>query len=351
MVERSGGGTLDLRLVHPAGAGASIASVRTVLLLAACAAVAAILAGTASGRHHVSLCGTGASGTAVHHVVWIWMENHSYSQIVGPPGSSAYASSPYVNGALVPTCGLATNYHNVTHPSLPNYLAATSGSTWGLTNDCSPSSCPQSAVSIFEQVKSSRHSWRGYDESMPPTCDRSSTSLYAARHNPAVYYTRIASSCSTWDLPMGTATSGTFEHAIVGGYLPPFSFVTPNLCDDTHNCSISTGDNWLKTWVPLLTSGPNYRSGDTVVFITWDEGSGGSDGESCTSNTSDQSCHVATLVLSPSTAPGRKSSTFFNHYSLLKTTEQLLGLPYLGHAADSSTASMVSAFGLVASAR
>ena len=325
--------------------------VRSSVLVALALAVAAIAAMPASGRRHVSLCGTGLAGVTVRHVVWIWMENHSYSQIVGSPGSSAYASSPYVNGTLVPSCGLATSYRSVTHPSLPNYLAATSGSTHGVTSDCSPSSCPQSATSLFDQVKSSGRSWRGYDESMSSNCSKSSTSLYAARHNPAVYYTRMASTCAVSDVPMGTVTSGALEHAIVAGTLSPFTFVTPNLCNDTHNCSISTGDGWLKTWVPLITSGPNYRLGDTVVFITWDEGSGGSDGESCATNTSDQSCHVATLVLSPSIAPGKKSSTLFNHYSLLKTTEQLLGLPYLGHAADSSTASMVSAFGLVAARR
>jgi phospholipase C len=322
--------------------------VRSALLLVACAVLAAALATSASGRRHLSLCGTGLAGTTVHHIVWIWMENHSYSQVIGTPGSTAYTNSPYVNGTLVPSCGLATNYHNVTHPSLPNYLAATSGSTQGVASDCSPSSCPQSAVSIFEQVKTSGHSWRSYEESMPSNCYKGSTTLYAAKHNPAVYYTRIAASCSVWDVPMGTTTSGAFQHALVGGYLPPFSLVTPNLCDDTHNCSVSTGDNWLKTWVPLITSGANYRSGDTVVFITWDEGSGGSYGESCATNTTDQSCHVATLVLSPSIKSGSRSSTLFNHYSLLKTAEQLLGLPYLGHAADSSTASMVSAFGLVA---
>jgi phospholipase C len=274
------------------------------------------------------------------------MENHSYSSIIGGSGTSAYTNSPYVNGTLVPGCGLATDFHSETHPSLPNYIASTSGSTHGLTSDCSPSSCPQSAVSLFEELKAAGRSWRGYDESMSSNCSKSSSSLYAARHNPAVYYTRIASTCTSWDVPLGTTSSGAFQQAIRGGTLPSFSFVTPNLCNDTHDCSIKTGDTWLKTWVPLITAGSNYKAGNTVVFITWDEGSGGSTGEDCATKTTDQSCHIATLVVSPSTTPGRRSATFYTHYSLLKTTEQLLGLGYLGHAADSSTSSMRTAFNL-----
>jgi phospholipase C len=182
---------------------------------------------------------------------------------------------------------------------------------------------------------------------MTSNCSKSSYSTYAARHNPAVYYTPIASACSKDDIPLGTTTSGALKNDIANGTLPSFSFVTPNLCDDTHDCSITTGDRWLSTWIPLITSGANYRSGDTVVFVTWDEGGGGSQGESCTTNTSDQSCHIATIVISPMTPSGTKSATAFSHYSLLKTTEQLLGIgTYLGHAADSSTASMKYAFHL-----
>jgi phosphatidylinositol-3-phosphatase len=80
------------------------------------------------------------------------------------------------------------------------------------------------------------------------------------------------------------------------------------------------------------------------VFITWDEGSGGKTGEDCAANTTDQSCHVATIVISPSTASGSTSATLFNHYSLLGTAEQLLGLPELGLAASYPT--MTSAFNL-----
>ena len=59
------------------------------------------------------------------------------------------------------------------------------------------------------------------------------------------------------------------------------------------------------------------------------------------------SCHIATVVVAPTTPAGARSATLFNHYSLLRTTEELLGLPgRLGHAGDASTASMRAAFGL-----
>jgi hypothetical protein len=111
-----------------------------------------------------------------------------------------------------------------------------------------------------------------------------------------------------------------------------------------HDGTITDGDTWLSSNLPTILNSPEYTSGSTAVFITWDEGSGGSTGENCSTNTSDASCQVATIVVSPSTPAGAQSSTLFNHYSLLGTTEQLLGLPLLGQAASSPT--MTSAFNL-----
>ena len=95
-----------------------------------------------------------------------------------------------------------------------------------------------------------------------------------------------------------------------------------------------------------IVASPTYRSERTVIFITWDEGEGGST-DDCATNTSDRGCHIATLVVSPSTPRGTRSAVLFNHYALLKTTEQLLGITtYLGHARDASSRSMRSAFHL-----
>ena len=268
-------------------------------------------------------CGTKTGPPATYaHVVWIWMENHSYSQIIGS------SSAPYIH-SLASGCGLATNYRAVTHPSLPNYIAATSGGTWGIADDNPPSSHPLAVNTIFQQASSAG----SYQESMPSNCDLTNSGTYAVKHNPEAYYTNIRTACNSNDVPMGTTSSGAFLNALNSGTLPKFSFVTPNLCNDMHDCSIATGDTWLQSWVPKITASPSYQAGNTVLIVTWDE------------DDSKSGNQVATIVVSPYTRPGTKSGTAFTHYSLLRTTEELLGIPtFLGNAA--SATSMRSAFGL-----
>jgi phosphatidylinositol-3-phosphatase len=279
-----------------------------------------------------SPCGHAAPRRASYsHVIWLWMENHSYDAVVGS------SSAPYLN-SLARACGLATNYHNITHPSLPNYIAATSGlggrDLAPFKADCNPSAtCSTDATSIFAQVPS----WRAYEESMPTGCDRRDSGDYAARHNPPPYYTSL-SRCSQRDVPLTDLASDLNANS-----LPAFSFITPNLCHDTHDCPVSAGDRWLASEVPRIVGSPAYRAGRTVLFITWDEGEGGS-ASGCAANESDVGCHVATLIVSPSTPTGRRSGELFNHYSLLRTTEDLLGVPPLGEAA--SARSMAHALGL-----
>ena len=262
------------------------------------------------------------------------MENHSYGSVIGSP------SAPFEN-KLAGECGLATNYHNVTHPSLPNYIAGTSGLPIGslgrFASDCSPSSSCSggpSVPSIFSQVPS----WKAYEESMPAACDRVSAGEYAVRHNPPPYFPVLAGTC-----PSNDVAFTSFGADLTGRTLPAFSFITPNLIDDTHDGSVRDGDRWLNATVSEIVGSLAYRSGTVALFITWDEGEGGSSGN-CATNTTDVGCHVATIVVSPSTVPGTKSGALFNHYSLLRTAEDLLGVPALGLAA--SAVPMESAFGL-----
>ena len=132
---------------------------------------------------------------------------------------------------------------------------------------------------------------------------------------------------------------------LAAGTLPAFAFITPNLIDDMHDGTIAQGDSWLARNLPAILNSRQYRAGTTAVFVTWDEGSGGYPVEDCDdSTTTDASCRVATIVISPSTPAGTTSGAFFSHYSLLATTEQLLGLPKLGQASSSST--MTAAFHL-----
>ena len=297
-----------------------------VLPVAGAAASASQVTSSAKGP-----CGRVASAPQYKHVIWIWMENHSYSTIIGS------SQAPFIN-AMAAKCGLATNYHNISHPSLPNYVAATSGLGYSalqkFTPDCNPvPTCSTSATSIFAQGES----WRAYEESMPSNCYRKNSGEYAVRHNPPPYYTKL-SGCAKNDVPYPRLASDLAKNR-----LPAFSFITPNLIDDMHDGTIADGNRWLARNLPPILQSREYRSGSTVVMITWDEGEGGSSNR-CARNTTDVGCHVATIVISPSTKAGTRSAELFNHYSLLGTAEQLLHLPKLGRAAQFPT--MTSAFNL-----
>lgn len=245
------------------------------------------------------------------HVVWIVMENQAYSSVIGS------RAAPYLN-RLAQSCGVAARFFAEAHPSLPNYLAMTSGSTQGVTDDSGPGAHLMGAPSIFSQLESR---WRALEESMPHACALSDAGQYAVRHDPAAYYLSVRSLCTRQDVPLrGTRATAAF------------TFVTPNLCHDMHSCTVQAGDRWLARWLPRLLRQRQYTSGSTVVFITWDEDDGSSHQ------------HIPTLVLSPETRPGTRSAVAFDHYSLLATTEDLLGVSRLGSAAKAR--SMSAAFGL-----
>jgi hypothetical protein len=295
--------------------------------------VPATVAASPAGAAVSGPCGTMTSAPTYSHVIWIWMENHSYGDIIGNT-----SQAPYIN-SLASECGLATNYHNLSHPSLPNYVGATSGLSVKqlktFDSDCNPSKhCSTSAPSIFGQGET----WKAYEESMPGNCAPANSGEYAVRHNPPPYFTTLAG-CATFDVPYPQLATD-----LAGNALPAFSFITPNLIDDMHDGTIADGDSWLASNLPAILTSPEYTSGTTAVFITWDEGTGGKNGEDCSANTTDASCLVATIAVSPSTPAGATSATLFNHYSLLGTAEQLLGLPELGSA--SSYPTMTSAFNL-----
>jgi phosphatidylinositol-3-phosphatase len=155
------------------------------------------------------------------------------------------------------------------------------------------------------------------------------------KHDPAPYYTGIRSDCATWDLPMGTTTSGNFLADLTAGTLPAFSFVTPDLCNNTHDCPVATGDAWLESWFAKILASPTYLAGRTVIFVSWDEDDGS------------VSNHIPLIVVNPSTPAGTRSATLLDHYALLKTTEQLLGITtFLGHGGEPGTPSMASTFNL-----
>jgi K+-transporting ATPase c subunit len=264
--------------------------------------------GTAAGP-----CGRTVTPPASYdHVVWIVMENKAYGSIIGS------ASAPYTN-QLAAQCGSASQFFAETHPSLPNYIAMTSGGTQGVTNDNGPSSWPLTVPSIFSQLPGA---WRSLQESMTSNCQMTNTTLYAVKHNPAAYYTNVRTECASLDVPL-TSTPDISAR---------FTFVTPNLCNDTHDCTVATGDAWLSTFLGKVFASTEYAAGRTAVFLTWDE------------DDSSASNHIATIVAASGVVAGTVASARFDHYSMLRTTEEMLGLGFVGNAA--TAASMRGAFGL-----
>jgi phosphatidylinositol-3-phosphatase len=218
------------------------------------------------------------------HVVVIVLENKDASEI-------NTRSAPVLT-ALGLRHARLTNYFAVTHPSLPNYLALVSGSTHRITNDCM--TCSVHGGSIGGQLTGAGRSWAAYAEGFP------SGPRFAKKHVPFLYFAGGA----THVLPV----SRFDPHR-----LPDFAFVVPNLCHDMHDCSVGAGDAWLGRFVRPLLAVQN-----TVVFVVFDEGSRGN--------------HVAAFALGTAVRLHSAFTGRVGHYGLLRTIEDMFGLPRLGAA-------------------
>lgn len=235
------------------------------------------------------------------HVFVIVLENRSYSQVV----NSGYIAD------LVAAYGVATNYHGVSHPSLPNYLAMTSGSTWGIVDD---GWHPLPAGGLGAQLDAAGLSWRAYMEGMTAGCYRN-VNRYALKHNPFAYY---GGQCPAQVVPFSQFASD------MTGSVPQFVWITPDLCHDGHDCSNSVVSDWLSQVVPTILGSDAWKD-NGVLFITYDEGE-------------DSANSVLTLVIRDRQV-NQRSSVTYDHYSLLASIEDLLGLPRLGNAATAPTMS------------
>jgi hypothetical protein len=270
----------------------------------------------------VGPCGyPGPAPATYDHVIWIWMENKDLNAVLDSPKAQFIDS-------LGKSCGSALKYgdHGV-HPSLPNYLAATSGGTQGVTDDAGPEAHPLTADNLFRQVRSAGKQARSYMEAMPVKCGQTSHGRYAVKHNPAAYYTGADDRTACQHDNVG------FEQFVPDllSTLPAFSFISPDLCNDMHDCPVSVGDGWLHTVVTSITSSAVYRKGHTAVFIVFDESSGGGT--------------MPFVAITPYIAPGTRAQTDLDHYSLLAFTEDVLGIStHLGAAANAP--SLAKAFGL-----
>lgn len=251
--------------------------------------------------------------TAVSHVVLIMEENHSYS--------AAMSGMPYLK-SLASTYATATNYWAIGFPSEPNYMALTSGEPVP-GKDCAPSSsCQSSYANIFEQTAS----WHVLAESMPSACDKSNSGEYVPRHTAAPYYTDL-STCKTYDVPYSASTTPNIS--------AKFTLIAPNLLHDAHDGTLAAADTWLKGVMAKILATTQYKSGNTLVEVAFDSGSGNC-GSTCQSQ-------VALVLVNPQLSKVVISSKY-SHYSLLRLNEEILGVSPLGHA--SSAADMRAALGL-----
>jgi phosphoesterase family protein len=306
-----------------------------ILGLAAVATLAAVLLAT---RDHAEVaernispkllasrpCGTSPTPPQTfEHVIWLWMENKTYSEVIGK-GDARYTTF------LAAQCGTATSYAIVGSPSLPNYIGATAGDTFGISDDSPPAAHVLTADNLFRQVRTAAKTARSYQESMPSNCRLADSGRYAVKHNPEAYFAGDGdrAACLADNLPLGTPSRGNLHDDLTNNTLATFSFITPNLCNDTHDCSVRTGDAWLSEWLPVILESQAYISGGTVIFLVYDEYT-----------------PIPVVVISPYTLPGTVTAAPFDHYSLLRTTEEMLGLtPFLGKAATAP--SMRPAFNL-----
>ncbi len=229
--------------------------------------------------------------------------------------------------------GHADQYYALTHPSLPNYLVIAGGSLFGVTDDEGPEVHQLTGPSVFGQLHAAGHTVKTYAEAMDSNCTTHNQDRYAVRHNPWTYFTDNTerSLCKQFDVPAGTTTTGPLVDDVTRGRLPTFSLVIPDICNDGHDCSAATADRWLSRWLPILTNGPDFRSGHLTILVTWDE-------DDRTSGN-----RIACVVMNPA-LNGRTVATRLDHYALSAAISDL------GHQSPlrdaKASPDLLTAFGL-----
>jgi phosphatidylinositol-3-phosphatase len=305
-------------------------------IAAAAALAAAAVAGPARAAAPITAaapCGaTAAQPPTVSKIMVIVMENRGFSEVIGAP------NAPTIT-ALAAACGLATDSHGIQYPSLPNYIALVSGTIppaiagdGANGRDCLPvGDCVSTDPTVFDQLTAAGLTWTTYAESMPANCTLVNAPPYVARHNPAVYFVKPAQrqDCLANDVPMGTTSAGRLADDLAAGTLPTFSLVVPNLCDDGHDsCNgrdrVAEQDAFMAQWLPSLVGSADYQAGKLAIVLTYD------------TDSRQEGNRVPTVVMSAGTPAGTVSATPYTHYSVLRSIEDLAGLPYLGGAATAN---------------
>jgi len=280
---------------------------RRVLAVAALLVVAACSPARPAAPASSSASSGSPSGAAAvelpqpAHVLVAVFENEDAAAVIGAP------EAPYLTG-LAASGATLTDAHGETHPSQPNYLALFSGSTQGVTDD----SCPLtfSGPNLAGQLLDAGRTFVGYSEGLPAPGDTScKAGRYVRKHNPWV------------DFPQLSAEVNQPFTALPADYaaLPTVAFVVPDLCNDMHDCGVAAGDAWARRH--LAPYADWARTHDSLLIVTFDEDSGSADNL------------IPTFLVGPMVVPG-PSGQRVDHYSVLRTVEDMYGLPALGEAAN-----------------
>ena len=289
------------------------------------------------------------------HVFVIIGENALLSEL-------SMAKTPYQLGTIKPESAWLTNYFGISHWSTSNYVAMTSGQFLECHQlDLAPASCNQDVPNLFNELDTAHISWTEWNESMPAPCalessgDSSSLNSYRVKHNPAVYYAGVEGAGGVWSatnksaecLNNVIATGGTgpndtsvLDAALAKGTgLSAFNFIVPNQCEDAHdNCqpqgdAIRQFDDFLAREVPKIQNSPAFGVND-IIIVTYDEGGGGGP----TRGDKFGGGNVAFAVIGGSVRTG-VYATRYDHYSLLRTWEDMFRIPT--HAGAAATASPI----------
>jgi hypothetical protein len=261
------------------------------------------------------------------------MENESASAIYGDT-----TDAPYINNTLVPMSAYATMFTDELPgaiPSEPHYVWMEAGTntfsdtTFTTDNNASSSNSTSSTAHLVTQLKTANVSWVTYQEGMTAgTCPIASIGAtnYAAKHDPFVFFQDVSGnppSASNAECAAHHKPYSAFAADLAAGTMPAYVFITPNLCNDMHGASgcpgngtngadIHNGDTWLSNELPAILAYANAH--DSVVYLTWDEGSNNQT--------------IAFLALGPHVKTGA-SATSYTHSSMLKSIEEQLGVPVL----------------------
>jgi hypothetical protein len=275
--------------------------VAVVLALAGCTSAASAPPPGTTAASTSAVSSTPGAVPAPAHVLVVVFENEDADSVVGAP-DAPYLTSLAGQGASF------TDAHGEAHPSQPNYLALFSGSTQGVRND----SCPHSfdGPDLGSQLLAAGHTFAGYSEGLPRAgFTGCSSGDYARKHNPWVNFPDLPASVNQ---PLSALPGDLAD-------LPTVAFVVPDLCNDMHDCGVAAGDAWARDHLAPYLSWA--QDNDSLLVVTFDEDEGSSGN------------HIATILAGPMVRPGEYDERI-DHYTLLRTIEEMYRLAPLGTAAD-----------------